>query len=1018
MKQKRVGVLRNCFLTVLVTVGVGLTVLAVHSLETSFRRISGGRTSDVSLALASQSQVAPPLEEGRLLSQIRQVTFAGLRAGEGYFSRDGAWLIFQSEREPENPFFQIYLMDLRNGDTRRISPGYGKTTCAWIHPDGSKALFASTHEDLHARQKQHAELARRASGQTRRYAWDYDEAFDLFECDLQGHQLKNLTHVRGYDAEGSWSPDGTQIVFSSNRHAYIEPLSAQEKTLFAQDKSSQLDIYVMQADGRNVRRLTHTLGADGGPFFSPDGQEIVWRRFAPDGQTAEILLMKADGTEQRQITHLGALSWAPYFHPSGDYLIFATNLHGHGNFELYLIDREGKSRPVRVTYSEGFDGLPVFSPDGRRLSWTSDRTPGKRSHIFFAEWNDHEARRLLGLDTPDPPVPLAAAVSAAAVAAGTPTVSAITAADLRHHISILASEEMDGRRTGTAGEQRATDYVASVFASLGLAPAGDDGTFFQQFAFTAGVSLGPTNQLTLQTGEAERAQTYTVDKDWRPLAFSKTGTITPTEVVFAGYGIVAPAADGFEEYDSYGHLDVTNKWVVVFRYVPEGITPEFRQHLNRYANLRYKAMVARDRGARGLMVVSGPNSKVKNQLVTLSFDASLAGTSIAALSVTDPLAEQLVQPSGRSLKELQDTLDTGELIPGFAIPHRLLAATVDIQQERRTGRNVLARLTARERAGNPAVVIGAHVDHLGHGLGTGSLARGEEKGLIHYGADDNASGVAGLLEIAQYLAAQKAAGTLALRRDVIFAAWSGEEIGLLGSSHFTRTFGDGDTEASTLAPHIAAYLNMDMIGRLERSVILQGVGSSSIWLEEIERANVPLGLPLTLQDDSYLPTDATSFYLKGVPVLSAFTGAHADYHTPRDTADKINYAGAERIVRLMTALTQSLATQAAVPDYRAMEKPGRALGRVNLRAYLGTIPDYAQGEVLGVKLSGVATGGPADQAGVRAGDIIIALAGKKIENIYDYTYAVDALQIGVPVEMVVRRGDQRVTLTITPGSRE
>ena len=593
----------------------------------------------------------------------------------------------------------------------------------------------------------------------------------------------------------------------------------------------------------------------------------------------------------------------------------------------------------------------------------------------------------------------------------------ISASDLRRHITTLASAEMDGRLTGTAGEQRATDYVAAVFATLGLAPAGDSGTFFQSFTFTAGVSLGPANRLTLHTGAAPPAQEYGVNQDWRPLAFAKIGAVAPSGLVFAGYGIIAPAAEGFGEYDSYAQLDVTDKWVMVFRYLPETIAPELRQHLNRYASLRYKAMVARDRGARGLIVVSGPNSKVKDWLVPLSSDASLAGTSIAALSVTDAVAEQWLRPAGKTLKALQDALDGGEPLAGFPLPQYTLAAFIDIQQEKRTGRNVLARLPASVADRQPAVVVGAHVDHLGHGLGTGSLARDDEKGAIHYGADDNASGVAGVLEIAQSLAAQRAAGP-PLRRDVLFAAWSGEELGLLGSTQFTRTLDKGGKGSPTLAPYIAAYLNMDMIGRLDKTLILQGVGSSSIWPGEIERANVPLGLSITAQKDSYLPTDATAFYLKGVPILNAFTGAHSDYHTPRDTADKINYAGAEKVVRLMAAVTRSLATRAEAIDYHAMEKPGGAIGRVALRAYLGTIPDYAPGDVMGVKLAGVAKGGPAEQAGVRGGDVIVELAGKKVENIYDYTYAVDALQIGVPASLVVLRGEQRLTLTVTPGSRE
>ena len=581
---------------------------------------------------------------------------------------------------------------------------------------------------------------------------------------------------------------------------------------------------------------------------------------------------------------------------------------------------------------------------------------------------------------------------------------------------------MAGRLTGTAGERAATAYVAALFEGFGLAPAGDDGTYFQPFPFTAGVSLGPNNtlmrahlvrdaQATTKSGRA-----YKVDQDWRPLTFSKTGEFAPAGVVFAGYGIVAPAADGHPTSDSYSRLDVTDKWVLVFRYVPEGIAQQRRYHLKRYASLRRKAMVARDHGARGLIIVSGPNATVNNQLVGLSFDASLAGTSIGALSVTDAVAAAWLQASGKDLKTLQDALDTGQPTAGFELSGLRLATRIDIRHEKKTGRNVLARLATNGASGSRALVIGAHIDHLGSGHGTDSLARGEEKGAIHYGADDNASGVAGLLEIAQYLATQKARGQLALQRDVVFAAWSGEEMGLLGSSYFTRTFDEHAGQPATLRP--AVYLNMDMIGRLQKSVVLQGVGSSSIWTDLIEQANAPLGLPLTLQNDSYIPTDATAFYLKRVPVLSAFTGAHEDYHTPRDTADKIQASGAEKITRLMAALTENLATRRDVPDYREMDRPASHVGRVGLRAYLGTIPDYAQADVVGVRLSGVVKGGPAARAGLQGGDIIVRLAGQTVENIYDYTYALDGLRVDRPAEIVVRRHDQRLVLSITPGSRD
>lgn len=600
------------------------------------------------------------------------------------------------------------------------------------------------------------------------------------------------------------------------------------------------------------------------------------------------------------------------------------------------------------------------------------------------------------------------------------TVAGIRAADLQRHIETLASEQMAGRLTGTAGERAATAYVAALFAGFGLVPAGDDGTYFQAFPFTAGVSLGPNNTLMTaypaQDGQAttKSGRAYTVDQDWRPLTFSKTGEFAPAGVVFAGYGIVAPAVEGQPAYNSYSHLDVTDKWVLAFRYMPEGIAQQWRDHLRRYASLRRKAMVARDRGARGFIIVSGPNATVNDRLVGLSFDASLAGTSIGALSVTDAVATAWFRANGADLKTLQDTLDTGQPTSGFELSGLRLDVRIDIQHEKKTGRNVLARLSAGRTAGRRSLVIGAHIDHLGSGHRPDSLARDEERGAIHYGADDNASGVAGLLEIAQYLASQKAQGRLALQRDVVFAAWSGEEMGLLGSSYFTRTFDGQDGQPAPLRP--AAYLNMDMIGRLQKSLILQGLGSSSIWTGLIEQANARLGLPLTLQNQSYLPTDATSFYLKRIPVLSAFTGAHEDYHTPRDTADKIQTLGVEKITRLMASLTTHLATRQDVPDYREMDTP--SVGRVGLRAYLGTIPDYTQADVVGVKLSGVVKGSPAARAGLQAGDLVVRLSGKSIENIYDYTYALDGLRVERPTEIVVRRHDQSLVLSITPGSRE
>ena len=768
--------------------------------------------------------------------------------------------------------------------------------------------------------------------------------------------------------------------------------------------------------GANLQRLTETPGYDGGPFFNAQGNRITWRRFSPDGTRAEIWTMNIDGTDKRQLTRLDAMSWAPYFHPSGDYIIFATNLHGYANFELYLVDAAGQGAPVRVTETAGFDGLPVFTPDGRRLAWTSKRSGNGRPQIFLADWNHAAARKLLGLSAATSPPAAADAPPAPGVPDLDATSPAITPEDLRRHLQYLASDALGGRLTGTPGERLAGDYVAGVFAALDLQPAGDLGDWFQTFEFTQGVSLEAGNRLKL-TGR-DGAISLEVDKDWRPLSFSRTGKTGTAGIVFAGYGILAPYGEGLPAYDSYEDLDVRGKWVLAFRYLPEDVTPEHRQHLHEFAGLRYKAMAARDKGALGLILVSGPNAAVRQQLIGLRTDGAIAGTSIAVISISDETAGLILGHAGRNLGKLQTALDTGAPQSGFELPEVTFDADIRLRQERRTGRNVLARLNAGPRPGEPVVIIGAHLDHIGTGIDHDSRANADEAGRIHPGADDNASGVAALLEIAQYLKDLERQGRLALERDIVFAAWSGEELGRLGSAHFVQVYRGKGGSARGLTPPVAAYLNMDMVGRLDRHLFLQGTGSSPVWSGEIERRNAPVGLSVQTRQDSYLPTDAISFYLEGIPILSAFTGTHSDYNTPRDTADKINYEGSAEIARLMALLTRSIALGERPPEYRATEKPSSKASRANLRAYLGTIPEYAETDHKGVKLNGVAKGGPAEKAGLQRGDLIVQVAGRKIENIYDYTYALNALKVDRQVKILVVREGRREAFLVTPASRE
>lgn len=944
-------------------------------------------------------------EKNTLISSSRQLTFDGPRSGEGYFSADGSKMVFQSERVQENPFYQMFVLDLKSGKTTQVSTGVGKTTCGWIHPDMKKVMWSSTHADKKSAEKAKAEYEERKKPVKGRYSWSFDDQFDIYESDLSGRHVKRLTNSLGYDAEGSYSPDGKWIAFASNRSmfpgAFADTYTDDQKKFLEKDASFAMDIYIMKADGTQVRRLTNSSGYDGGPFFSADGKKITWRRFTPDGTKAEIYTMNVDGSDQKQITHLGSMSWAPFFHPTGKYIIFGTSVLGFSNFELFIVDTEGKQKPVQVTFADGFDGLASFSPDGNTLTWSHRNEKGE-SQIYLADWDHQQALKLLGLPNE---VEIEGKTKLSSL-----TSPAVTEKDVRATVKYLASEEMQGRITGSPEELIYTQQIADLFKKLGLQPAVGK-SHIQTFEFTSGVTATDKNKAELKGRvdlNLKRGQDYQV------LSYSKGGTFPAAPLVFAGYGILAPATEKISVFDSYKDLDISGKWVVLLDGIPEGEEKDKRLHLLSYSRPQHKITVAKTKGAAGVIFISATN--LKNEV---KFEGSLSETTLPVLKVSIEVMDQLLKETNfKKFSNLKDEFENSKQTQGFAFNSQYLSAQVDLVLQKSTGQNVVGVLNPEHlNAKAKAILIGAHGDHLGRGEFTGSsLARAEEKGKVHFGADDNASGVAGVIELAAYFS--DADMKAKLKKPIYFAVWSGEETGVLGSNYFVKNW--KTNKKTEFKKTFEAGLNMDMVGRLRDRLQVQGVGSAKQWSGLSEEVGLLTGVSLTLTTDPYLPTDAMSVYLADVPSISFFTGSHEEYHSPRDTAETLNYPGLVRTINVVGKYVEKLATVSfPMMKYEKVEgNKGQKLEGRQFRIYLGTIPDYSQEGVKGVRVSGASKNSPAEKAGIKSGDVIVEFDKTKIENLYDYVYALQAVKPNHLTKLSVMREGKIIDLDITPVLKE
>ncbi|HEY4187420.1 MAG TPA: M28 family peptidase [Polyangia bacterium] len=916
-------------------------------------------------AIAPARAVGARPDEVHLLD-LRQLTFGGENA-EAYWSPNGAELIFQAHGQAEAGApgcDRIYRLPVTVPDPRPIpvSSGAGATTCGFFLPGTKDVIFSSTHLGGAA--------CPPPPDRSHGYVWAIYPAYDIFRAAADGSNLRRLTDTPGYDAEATACPVDGSIVFTSLR-------------------DGDLDIYRMDADGKNVRRLTHALGYDGGAVFDADCSHIAWRasRPAPGPERdeyqrmlqqglvrpskLELWMADADGGNARQITYLDAASFAPSFFPSGPMsserrLIFSSNYGDPKGreFDLWAIDASGANLE-RVTTAEGFDGFPMFSPASGHLAFSSNRAtpPGRHdTNVFVARWDEKVVRRF-----------------------GESAADRILA-DIRW----LADPEREGRGVGTAGLQAAGTYMEAGLQRAGLKAAGDSGSFRQIFPVPTEIKLGTETSLALG-GVAMAAGAFA------PAAYSAEG-VAKGPLVLAGYGIVDDAA----KVNDYAGLDVKGKLVVVRRFAPDGAPFTDGEARRRAGDVRHKAFVAREKGAKALLVVDAPPPPARGTRAEPATapdeaafpvlraegygDAGLPVMFVKRAAFAKTLARLASrQPVSGSMKVTLTVAKT----PAFNVVARVVAGAPDAQ-----------RLPG-------VVVLGAHYDHLGLG---GRHSMEPDSHRAHPGADDNGSGAATLIEAARILGSHRAR----LRRDVIVVAFSGEEEGDLGSTYFTRT-----PPAALAMRDVIAMVNLDMVGRLrDNRVAVLGQGSAEEWpgllaaacgAAHIECSGTAGGA------DGFGASDQMPFAAAGIPVAHFFTGTHQDYHRPSDTADKINAAGAGQIALASAALVESLANRAEPLTPRHIVVGPTEGDMRTFGASLGTIPDYAgpPNGAPGVLLSGVRPGGPAETAGLRRGDILIKLGTHQIHNVEDFMYALSASKPGDSSTAVVVRDGKEVPIKVT-----
>jgi len=581
---------------------------------------------------------------------------------------------------------------------------------------------------------------------------------------------------------------------------------------------------------------------------------------------------------------------------------------------------------------------------------------------------------------------------------GAQTATTPEAQRVLEHIRYLASPELAGRAPGTDGNKLAADYIEKQFRAVGLAPA-NAGQFQQPFTLTTGVKLGAQNSVMFDV-LVERPgvpldQTrptkigWKMGADYQPYGFSESRTVKGA-MVFCGYGLSAPD----KKYDDYSGVDVKDKIVIVLRGVPKWADKE--EGFKALASLRSKATTARDKGAVAIVFVNEKGDSA-DVLSPFGLDRMGKNSGIVALQVRRTPCARIFPPKDMPMFQAEMAIEKDRTPHSYALTNTTGTLTTSLEYTESTTHNVLGMVRGTEKP-DEYVVVGAHFDHLG--MGDENSLHTSREPIIHPGADDNASGTAGVMELARRFAAAPG------KRTIVFMCFSGEEKGLLGSKYFTNN-------APIPLANIVTMVNMDMIGRLKDNKLnVQGVGTSPSWPALLERAKGDLPFVMTTTADGFGPSDHSSFTAKNIPVLFFFTNLHSDYHRPTDTYDKVNYDGEAMVLTMVERTVREVADASDKPVFTMPVQAAQKSASTGFRVTFGVIPDYGD-DPQGLRITGVKAGGPAEKAGLKGDDIVTKFGATTIKNIYDLTSAMGEYKPGDKINVVVLRDGKELVLPVT-----